>query len=75
MPVNVALGGHLRKEVEYSNHPRVRGHADGFAKKVEADVITGRALVFNANFAHEIQGIRLCPLGVVEEPNFESFMT
>ena len=25
VPVNVAQGGHLREEVEYGNHPSVRG--------------------------------------------------
>ena len=34
------------------------------------DVVAGRALVFNANFINKIQGIRLSPLGAVEEPNF-----
>ena len=71
MPVNVAQGGHFREEAEYGNHPSAGGHADDIAKTVVADMITGRALVFNANFIHEIQGIHSSPLGVVEEPKFQ----
>ena len=70
VPVDVAQGGHLSEEVEYGNHSGVRGHAEEVAKKVVTDVVTGRALVFNANFIEEIQGIRLSPLSVVEEPKF-----
>ena len=61
VPVDVAQSGHVREEVEYGNRPSVRGYADDIAKKAVTYVITGRALVFNANFINEVQGI-VCPL-------------
>ena len=51
--------------MEYGSHPSVRGHADDIVKKVVTNMIMGRALVFNAYFINEIQGIRLSLLGVV----------
>ena len=36
------------EEVEYGNHPCVQGHAENIAKTVVTDMVTGRALVFNA---------------------------
>ena len=68
VPVNVAQGGHLSEAVKYGNHPGVMSHAENIAKKVVADVVTGRALVLNAKFVQEIGGIRLSPLRVIEEP-------
>ena len=35
-----------------------------------SDVVLGRALVFDVRFLHEISGLRVSPLGVVEEPKF-----
>lgn len=74
VPVNVAQGGHLSEGVEYGNHPSVKGHAENIAKKVVAGVATGRAIVLNAKFVQEIQGIRLSPLSVMN-PNFVLFLT
>ena len=68
VPVGEAPDGHFRDEVDHGNHPSVRGHAHDTAKKVVTGVIAGRTPVFNQNFVHEIHGIRLSPLGVVEEP-------
>ena len=50
---------------------RVLGHADDIAETVVTDAVTGRALVFNANFTNGIQGVCLSALDVVEEPNFQ----
>ena len=70
MPVDEAQGGHLIEDVKYGNNPNVSGHAEGIPKNVVTDVVTGRALVCNANFSQDVQGIRLSPWGVGEEPNF-----
>ena len=45
-------------------------HAEDNAKKVVNGVVKGHSLVINANLIHEIQVIRLSPLGVVEEAKF-----
>ena len=68
VPVDVAQGGNLFEDLAYGTHPGARDHAEVIAKKVAADVVTGRALVFNAKFVQEIRGIRLSPSSVAEEP-------
>lgn len=66
VPVDVGHGGNLVEEFKYDNHLGVRYHAEVIAKKVVADVVAGRALVFNAKFVQEILRIRLYPLSVVK---------
>ena len=54
-PVTPHQGGRLIGEVEYAHHSSVRDHAGKIAKKVVTAMITGRALVYKANFIEEIQ--------------------
>ena len=68
MPVNVEKRDQLGEVAGYGNNPSVRGHEDCIAKTLVNDVITGRVLVLKENFIHEVQGIRLSPLGVAEKP-------
>ena len=35
-----------------------------------SDVLLGRAVVFDAELIREVQGVRVSPLGVVDEPKF-----
>ena len=72
VPVDVAQGGTLIEELKYGNHPGVKDHAEVITKKVVPNVVTGRALGINAIFVQEIQGIRLSPLSVVEEPSLRN---
>ena len=45
-PVAVGQDGNLIEEMEYGNHPGVRGHAGVIVKTVVGDEVTGRALFF-----------------------------
>ena len=67
-PVGVARGGDLTTELAYGNHPDVATHAVAIHQKICADVVHGRALVFDLRFATEILGLRISPMSVVLEP-------
>ena len=69
-PVAVAAGGCLEAEVAYGNHSSISAHTSKIMDKIVSDVTLGRALVFDTRFIHEILGLRVSPLGVVEEPKF-----
>ena len=70
VPVDVRPGGNLDEELAYRNHPSVRAHTDRIAEKIISDVVLGRAIVFDIKFVREVLGLRVSPLGVVEEPKF-----
>lgn len=69
-PGDVAPGGCLGDEIKYGNHPSTANHAAFNTEKIISDVVLGRALVFDAQLIREILGLRVSPLGVVEEPKF-----
>lgn len=69
-PVDVKSGGHLEAELAYGNHSSALPHVRKITEKIVSDVILGRALVFDVQFIREISGVRVSPLGVVEEPKF-----
>lgn len=69
-PVDVEDGGCLRDELAYGNHSGILPHTTPILDKIVSDVVVGRALVFDINFVHEILGLRVSPLGVVQEPKF-----
>ena len=70
VPVDVKPGGDLHAELSYGNHRSAGSHCDAIYEELVYDVIHGRALVFDRCFAREIAGLRVAPLGVVEEPKF-----
>ena len=70
-PVDVGDGGNLAAELAYGNHPSVYNHRCAIFDKIVSDVVLGRAIVFDAQFIREILGVRVSPLGVVEEPKVE----
>ena len=70
VPVDVAPGGGLDAELSYGNHPCVLPHLQQILEKIVSDVLLGRAVVFDAEFIREVQGVRVSPLGVVDKPKF-----
>ena len=70
VPVDVAPGGDLDAELSYGNHPSVLPHQQQIREKIVSDVLLGRAVVFDAEFIREVQGVRVSPSGVVDEPKF-----
>ena len=70
VPVDVAPGGDLDAELSYGNHPSVLPRQQQIREKIVADVLLGQAVVSDAEFIREVQGVRVSPLGVVDEPKF-----
>ena len=70
VPVDVATGGCLEQEVAYGNHSSITSHTHKIMDEIVSDVVLGRALVFDVRFINDILGLRVSPLGVVEEPKF-----
>ena len=60
-------GGDLRHEIEYGNHSSAKKYEKEMKGEVIADVVRGRALVFPLEQAEVIRGLRISPVGVVEE--------
>ena len=71
-PVDMCDGDNLDAEMTYGNHPSVKAHRDEITDKIIPAVVLGRALVFDVKIIRKILGLRVSPLGVVEEPKFRS---
>ena len=69
-PVDVADARNLQDELEYGSHSSIQAHTAQTMDKIVSDVIFGRTLVFKAKLINETLGLRVSPLGVVEEPKF-----
>lgn len=69
-PVDVKDGGNIEAELAYGNQSSVAPHSSKILEKTISDVVLGRALVFDVKFIREILGVRVSPLGVVDEPKF-----
>ena len=67
VPVDVGPGGNLERELAYGNHSSADKHASEVWEKAVGDVKTGRAIVFPARLARMVRGLRINPVGVVEE--------
>ena len=67
VPVDVLPGGDLAKELEYGNHSTANNFGEAVWEKAVAGVACGRAIVFPKERAGQIPGLRLSPVGVVEE--------
>ena len=67
VPIAVKQGGDLQREVAYGNHRSVEKHEAEVFRKAMLDVALGRAMVFKVEEAGCIDGIRISPVGVVEE--------
>ena len=67
MLVDVGTGGNLEREPACGNHSRAREHeAEAWAKAVR-DVKTGMAVAMPMRLARMVRGLRINPVGVVEE--------
>ena len=67
VPVDVLPGGDLTKELEYGNHSSASTFDEAVWEKAVADVAWGRAIVFPKEQAGQVPGLRVSPIGVVEE--------
>ena len=65
--VDVGPGGNLARELAYANHNSADKHASEVWEKAVGDVKTGGAIVFPARLARMVRGLRINPVGVVEE--------
>ena len=67
VPVDVRPGGNLTKEPTYENISSAQEFRVAVWEKAVADVASGRAIVFPKEQARQVQGLRVSPVGVVEE--------
>ena len=67
VPADIRTGGDLASELAYGNHRSAAKYGEEVIAKAAADVALGRAVVFPVTRAEDIVGLRISPLGVVEE--------
>ena len=67
VPIAVGPGGDLKHELAYGNHPSAQKWHGAIWQKVVEDVEAGRAVLFKRKVAEKIPGLRVSPVGVVEE--------
>ena len=60
-------GGNLQSELENWNHRSALKYGEEVLNKATTDVAMGRTIVFPVTQAQEIKGLRISPVGVVEE--------
>ena len=65
--MDVGPGDNLERELAYGNHSSADKHASEVWEKAVGDVRTGRAIVLPARLAGMVRGLRVNPVGVVEE--------
>ena len=65
--MDVGPGGNLERELTYGNHNSADKHASEAWEKALGDVKAERAIVFPARLAGMMRGLRINPVGVVEE--------
>ena len=67
VPVDVLPGGDLAKELAYENHSSAENIVEAVWDKAVVDVAGGRAIGFPEEQAGQVPGLRVSPVGVVEE--------
>ena len=67
VPMDVGLGGNLELELAQGNHSSAEKHAAEVWKKAVGDVPTGRAIMMPVRLARTVRGLRINPVGVVDE--------
>ena len=67
VPVDVRPGGNLTKELTYGKHSSAQKFQVAVWEKAVGDVASGRAIVFPKEQAGQVEGLRVSPVGVVEE--------
>ena len=67
VPAEVGAGGNLGSELAYGNHKNALKHRGEVLEKAAMDVSMGRTIVLPAAQAQEVEGLRISPVGVVEE--------
>ncbi|CAN0580224.1 unnamed protein product, partial [Laminaria digitata] len=67
VPVDVGPEGNLEQEIAHGNHSSAETFEEEVRGEAIADVVRGRALIFPLEQAERIRGIRISPVGVVEE--------
>lgn len=66
--VDVKEGGSLEAENVHGNHPSGATNAGKISDKIVSEVTRASALVFHVKLIRNFLGVRVSPLGVVEEP-------
>lgn len=67
MLVDVGAGGNLEREPACGNYSRAREHEAEAWEKAVRDVKTGMAVAMPMRLARMVRGLRINPVGVVEE--------
>ena len=67
--VDVGEGRNLRQEITYGNHQRANEQKKEALTKAVEEVVRGRLMVFQAEDAGRIEGLRISSLGVGEKKN------
>ena len=57
----------MRSELASGNHKSTFKNRGEVLKKAATDVATGRIIVFPPTQVHEVKGLQILPVGVVEE--------
>ena len=67
VPAEVGAGGNLGSELAYENHRGALKHRGEVLRKAATDVAMGRTIVFPATQEHEVEGLPISSVGVVDE--------
>ena len=67
VPVDVLPGGDLAEELAYENHSSAGKIVEAVWDKAVADVAGSRAIGFPKEQAGQVPGLRVSPVGVIEE--------
>ena len=67
VPVDARPGGNLTKELTYGNQSSAQRFHVAVWEMAVADVASGRAIVFPKEKAGQVEGLRVSPVGAVEE--------
>ena len=67
VPVNILPGGDLTKVLAHENRSGVGKFDEIVWEKALADVEGGKAIVFPKQQAGQVPGLRVSPIGIVEE--------
>ena len=57
----------MGSELAYGNHRSAHKHRGEVLRKAATDVAMGRTIVFKTTQEHEVEGLRISPVGVIEE--------
>ena len=67
MSIDLGPGGQLERELAYEHHSSIGKHANEVRERAVGDVKTRRAVVVPVRLAGMVRGLRINPVGVVDE--------